>query len=181
MIQIHFKSKLFLSLLLCLSLMACKHIKEKVKGEIDTLRYKSKQAIKEQVDSAIAKVFPPFNSKTPDTKANQQRFHDFLKVPLTSDIHNIYCFDSPIGIDTYYLFAFSCNETTAAHIIEVQGLHRDHHQTEAPFDLRNDLFWWPNEKIKNLPRYSRKNGERRALYFWYDQKDQKAYFLDVDL
>lgn len=124
---------------------------------------------------------PHFDHDKPDTNNNKDRLQEFLKIEITSDIHNIYCFDDAVGIDADYQFAFNCNPTTANKIIRINGLKRDTLNTDYGFGMQNDFRWWDKNKIASLPLYSWKGENEYYKYFWYDPVEQKAYFFDFDM
>ncbi|MBB6612947.1 hypothetical protein H7F15_18040 [Pontibacter sp. Tf4] len=128
-----------------------------------------------------SKFFPPFDYNKPDTKNNKQRFKDFIKAELTSDIKDIYCFDDAIGIDTDYMFSFTCSATTSDKIIAIHGLTIDTLNTDNGFYLQDDFKWWDKERISKLQKYSWTDGNQHHKYFWYDHDNLKAYFFDFDL
>lgn len=133
---------------------------------------------------AVEKVFPTFNSDTPDTEANKKDFRNFLMVDITSDVKNIYCFDDAIGQDVDYMFSFSCNSKTAENIIERHSLIKDSLVGNNPEGMQHDFFWWDKKRISELESYSwdsdsdRKNSHK---IFWYDEENQKAYYFEYDL
>lgn len=69
--------------------------------------------LKKQTQSVIDKIHPPFDHHKPDTDNNKKRFIDFIKIEITQDVKNIYCFDDAIGIDGDYMFAFNCKTSTS--------------------------------------------------------------------
>lgn len=136
-----------------------------------------KNKIKKQTDN----VFPRFDHDKPDTDNNKKRFKDFIKVELTSDVKNIYCFNDEIGIDVDYMFAFNCDSTTSNNIIKKHELKLDTVNTECGFGMQHDFDWWDKERIAELPKYSWTNGEQYFKYYWYDEENEKAYFFDFDM
>ena len=78
---------------------------------------KTEIKIRNKSKDLIDKVIPSFDAYHPYTRNNKKRFYEFLKVKLTSDIINIYCFDDAVGIDADYMFSFNCNEKTDYHIM----------------------------------------------------------------
>lgn len=127
------------------------------------------------------KVSPKFDAYHPNTEFNKKRFKDFLKVALSPDIKNIYCFDDAIGIDADYQFSFNCNKTTAELIRKKNNLKIDTITSDFAFGLQNDFSWWDKKKIEKLQLYSWKGEQEYYKYFWYDDEEQKAYFFDFDL
>jgi len=129
----------------------------------------------------IHKVFPPFDHNKPDTENNKLRFKDFIKVKITPDIKNIYCFDDAIGIDADYMFSFDCDSTTSNKIIALHSLTIDTVNSNHGFGLQHDFDWWDKKKISQLQKYSWTDGRQYHKYYWYDQDNQKAYFFDFDM
>ena len=89
---------------------SCNRIKNKGEELVD----KTKAKVIDKSNDLIDKVSPKFDTNKADTKYNKKRFLDFLKVEITPDIKNIYCFDDAIGIDASYQFSFNCNDKTVA-------------------------------------------------------------------
>lgn len=158
--------KALFTYLLCLFLISCNLSCDKVNQK------------KEQL---LDKLFPTFNSELSDTPANKRRFKEFLKVKLSDDVKNIYCFDDVIGIDSDYMFSFNCNEETAQKIIEVHNFEIDTTNSDNAFNIQHDFHWWDKQRIVELQKYSWTNGKNYNKYFWYDSKQEKAYFFDFDL
>ena len=138
----------------------------------------------EKTFQVIEKIFPPFDSDMADTESNKKNFRNFLKVEITPDVKNIYCFDDAIGQDADYMFAFTCDSITANNIIEEHLLSRDSVSENVGYYLQHDFSWWNKEKLKTLPTYSwSSGGEGKNLHklFWYDDKNGKAYYFEYDL
>lgn len=154
---------------------------ERINNKFEQISKKVKAGAKEELMDQIEKIYPPFDHHKPDTENNRKRFVDFLKIDITSDIKNIYCFDDAIGIDADYMFAFNCNAQTSKKIIEVHNMTMDTLNSDNGFGLQHDFEWWDKEKIKNLEKYSWTNNNRYFKYFWYDKEINKAYFFDFDM
>lgn len=137
--------------------------------------------IKNKGQELANKVVPRFDAYEADTKFNKEHFTDFLKVDLTPDIKNIYCFDDAIGIDADYQFSFNCDSTTARKIINKHKLKRDKTTKDYAFGLQNDFEWWDKKKIEKLDLYSWQGEHQYFKYFWYDNTEQKAYYFDFDM
>lgn len=137
--------------------------------------------IKNKSQELADKVAPKFDAHKPDTKSNKKRFVEFLKVNLTSDIKNIYCFDDAMGVDADYMFSFNCNKTTANKIIDTLNLKLDKETTDYAFGIQHDFEWWDKKKIEKLDLYSWHDEHQYFKYFWYDSNEQKAYYFDYDL
>ena len=165
------------TIIFALTIVSCDRIKNKGQELADNTEKKVKDKSKDLVD----KVVPHFDAYKPDTKFNKERFKDFLKVELTPDIKNIYCFDDAIGIDADYMFSFNCDPTTARKIIEKQNLKLDKETTDYAFGLQHDFDWWDKKKIEKLDLYSWQGDHQYFKYFWYDKTEQKAYYFDFDM
>lgn len=166
-----------ISCVLVLVIISCNRLKKKGKD----LGHKTELKIKNKSKDLVDKVIPSFDAYHPDTKYNKKRFHEFLKVKLTSDIINIYCFDDAVGIDADYMFSFNCNEKTANRIIDKHNLTLDKITTDYGFGLQHDFKWWDKEKIAKLDLYSWNDEKQYFKYFWFDKKEKKAYFFDFDM
>lgn len=153
----------------------------KIKSKTKELANQTESSAKEKSKDITDKVIPHFDAYQPDTKYNKERFKDFLQVELTPDIKNIYCFDDAIGIDADYQFAFNCDSSTARRIIEKHLLTLDKETSDYAFGLQNDFSWWDKKKIEKLDLYSWKGEKQYFKYFWYDAKEQKAYYFDFDM
>lgn len=164
-------------LLLLFIISSCERIKNK--GE--DIAAEIEEKVKNKSEDLADKVVPHFDAYTADTKYNKERFRDFLQVDLTPDIKNIYCFADAIGIDAGYQFAFSCDQSTAERIIQKHQLRLDSKTTDFAFGLQYDFDWWDKTKIEKLKLYSWEGEHQYYKYFWYDQKEQKAYYFDFDM
>ncbi|MFA0964083.1 hypothetical protein AB9P05_19905 [Roseivirga sp. BDSF3-8] len=132
------------------------------------------------VSAGIERVFPPFNAYKADTEANKARFEDFLLVPVSEDVNNIYCFDDAIGIDTGYLFAFNCSRATAEKIIERLALRSDTVYFDHPYKVIYEFEWWDEERVGNLSEYNWSDGQSYRFY-WYDEENQKSYYYTFSM
>jgi hypothetical protein len=164
-------------LLSALTIISC----HKIKNKTQQLADKTEQKVKDKSKDLSDKVWPHFDAHTPDTKFNKERFKEFLKVELTPDVKNIYCFDDAIGIDADFQFAFNCDTSTVRRIIEEHKLTLDKETTDYAFGFQHDFPWWDKKKIEKLELYSWKGERQFFKYFWYDAKEQKAYYFDFDM
>jgi len=155
--------------------MACDRIKNKV-HEIEDTTYKK---VKAESDELAENISPQFDSDHADTRSNQLRFKDFLQIELSKDIKNLYCFDDAIGIDADYMFAFNCDSSTAEKI-KVKHLLKPDTNNDYGFGMQHDFDWWDKKKIEQLDLYSWNKGQDYK-FFWYDQKEKKAYYFEFDL
>jgi hypothetical protein len=158
-----------------LLLIGCDQIKQDESSNV------VKQKLKKSAATIINKVIPQFDANTADTKFNKERFKEFLKIDLTADIKSIYCFDDRIGINADFQFSFNCNASTVAKIIEKHHLKLDTQNENLAFGLQTEFNWWQKAKIKKLKLYSWTNGQNYFKYFWYDEREKKAYFFDFDV
>lgn len=165
---------------LSLGLISCNRIKNNSEQAVQQVKENTKHVFKEQVQKAFHKVYPPFDHDKPDTDNNKKSFKDFLKVEISKDVQNIYCFENAIGIDASYMFAFNCNEGTSEKIIALNKLRIDSLTADIGSGLHGDFPWWDKELIKNLQKYSWSDGNQYFKYYWYDKKNKMAYFLDFD-
>lgn len=165
------------TIIFALAIVSCDRIKNKGQELAD----KTEEKVKDKSKDLVDKVVPHFDAYKPDTKFNKERFIDFLKVDLTPDIKNIYCFDDAIGIDADYMFSFNCDTTTARKIIEKHQLKLDKETADYAFGLQHDFDWWDKKKIVNLDLYSWQGDHQYFKYFWYDKTEQKAYYFDFDM
>ena len=163
--------------IILLLLFSCNRIKNKG-AEIVV---KTKAKVIEKSNDLIDNVSPKFDKNIADTKYNKKRFLDFLKVEITPDIKNIYCYDDAIGIDASYQFSFNCNYETAKKIIQKHKLKLDKNNTVPSFGIQHNCEWWDINKIEKLNLYSWTNNDQYFKNFWYDQIEQKAYFFDFDM
>lgn len=165
------------TIIFILTLVSCDRIRNKGKKLAD----KTEQKVTDKSKDIVDIVIPRFDAYEPDTKYNKERFKDFLKIDLTQDIKNIYCFDDAIGIDADYMFSFNCDSTTVKRIIEKHQLKLDTTTTDYAFGLQHDFKWWDKEKIEKLDLYSWQSEHQYFKYFWYDKTEQKAYYFDFNM
>jgi hypothetical protein len=165
------------SFLLMLGLLSCGKIKKKSEQVVDSATSKTKQEIEKQLE----KVFPVFDHDKGDTENNKKRFRDFINVEITPDVSQIYCFDDAMGIDTDYMFSFTCNAATSQKILQIHELKLDSINRDNGFSLQHDFNWWDKKRIAQLEKYSWTNGKGYHKYYWYDAKNKKAYFFDFEL
>lgn len=124
---------------------------------------------------------PPFDSITPDTENNKFHYEHLLNLKITPDVRNLYSFGDEIGIDASYYIAFECNLETAKSIINANNLKLD---SELGIGIIGGYKskWWNEAEIEALPRYVYTNEDKTYFkYFWYNEKNNHAYFLDFDL
>jgi hypothetical protein len=176
---------LLLLTVLMITVASCSRIKSKGQELADTAAAAGQELLdtvsragKEYAKDAADKVMPRFDSYTPDTKYNKERFAEFINVPLTPDVKNIYCYDESIGIDASYQFAFNCDSSTAQKIIETHQLKPD---SEKKSGISREFDWWNVKKIEQLDCYTREEEQRFFTHFWYDEAEHKAYFNTYDL
>lgn len=167
----------FLLLILLAGLFSC----DRIKNRTGKVRENVREVIEEQTRKIIYEIYPPFDHDKPDTENNKQRFRDFIKVEITPDVKNIYCFDDAIGIDSDYMFSFNCSPATSQKIINVHKLTLDTLNSDNGFMMQNDFDWWERERIQDLQKYSWTDGNRFFKFYWYDEEQKKAYYFDFDM
>lgn len=158
-------------------MMSCNRIKNKGLEVIN----KTEEKVIDKSNKILDEVSPKFDAYNQDTKFNKIRFKDFLKIELTPDVKNIYCFEDAVGIDSDYMFSFNCNSKTADKIKEKHSLRLDKNTKDYAFGLQNDFKWWDKEEIKMLELYSWHEKNNYFKYFWYDEEKEKAYYFEFDL
>lgn len=152
---------------------------DRLKNKTEKVKEKTTEELREQTQKVVDKVFPPFDHDRPDTSNHKKRFKDFLKIEITPDVKNIYCFDDAVGIDADYMFAFNCDSTTSRKIIEVHNLTIDTLNANNGFGLQNDFEWWDKERISALKKYSWTNGDQYFKYYWYDKENKRHISLTL--
>ncbi len=172
-----FRDNITLILCLCMLFASCETISNKGKE----IAHKAEEKVKQESDELTDKAFPEFDPHNADTKFNKLRFREFLKVELTSDIKNIYCFEDAMGIDADYQFSFNCNASTVEKILEKHHFSPDSTSKDFSTGIQHDFDWWDKDKIEKLKMYSWNEKERYYKFFWYDEKEEKAYYFEFDL
>lgn len=129
----------------------------------------------------IDRVAPRFDAYQPDTPSNRERFKDFLQVERTEDVRQIYCFNDDIGVDADYQFAFQCAPATAKRIIEKHQLAVSEEGVDPAFALQSNFDWWDKKKIAALELYAWNDNGQYFKYFWYEEREQQAYYFEFDL
>ncbi|MCT4638113.1 MAG: hypothetical protein N4A72_10425 [Bacteroidales bacterium] len=173
--------KCLLITLFALNLISCSRIKNKTIEITNNVKSRVEKEVKRQSSKVIDKIFPPFDHDKPDTENNKKRFRDFIKVDITPDITEIYCFDNAIGVDASYMFSFRCNPETSKKIIEEHSFKLDTTNSDNGFYIQHNFKWWDKERISELDKYSWTNRMRYYKYYWYDKLNNKAYFFDFDM
>lgn len=141
---------------------------------------KVKHEVKSVLVSTVDVVWPVFDSQTPDTKYNQQRFKHFAQVDITPDVKNIYCSADRIGIDATFQFSFNCNSQTAQRIIAANKLVAADSTVSGQNAIGIEYNWWNIAHINSMPRYYRIENDWHR-YFWYDTASSTAWLLDFDM
>lgn len=173
--------QVLIMMIMTIGLISCDRIRNKSEKVAEKVKEKSKDELRKQTQKVIDKVYPPFDHNKPDTENNKKRFKDFLKVEITPDVKNIYCFDDAIGIDADYMFAFNCNKSTSKKIIDVLNLTVDTLNSDNGFAMQDEFEWWDKDRIKILQKFSWTNGNQYFKYYWFDEENEKAYFFDFDI
>ncbi len=129
---------------------------------------------------AIDKTIVIYDAAKPDTKFNQRRFREHLGIDCTSDVKNLYCFDSRIGIDSKFQFSFTCDSATISRIARHNGLKQEEPRMDVS-GLADDFSWWRSEDVHKVQPYWRKGTHQWYQFLWYDQQQRKAYYLEFDM
>jgi len=173
--------KILLLIILIIGTSSCDRVKRKTEQVTGEIKKETTNQIKNQSKKIGNKIFPKFDSDKADTENNKQRFKDFIKVEITPDVKNIYCFDDAIGIDADYMFLFDCDSLTSKKIIEMHNLVLDTVNFDNGFGMQHDFEWWDKDRIAELQKYSWTDGKQYHKYYWYDKEKGKAYFFDFDM
>ncbi|WP_231372756.1 hypothetical protein [Aureivirga sp. CE67] len=163
--------KILIVFIVIFQLISCNKIKNK------SVEISSKT--KEKVENKIDKVFPTFDSYHTDTDNNKKRFKDFLKIDISKDVKNIYCYSNELGLNSKYMFSFNCKTETSEKIKSKHHLIKDTLNLDS-YSLQKEFDWWNIAEIKKLQKFSWKENQI-IKEFWYDNKNQKAYFFEFDL
>lgn len=124
---------------------------------------------------------PPFDTDKPDTENNRFHYEHLINVKISPDVVNLYADGDEIGIDAAYYLAFECNKETALRIINSNKLLQDE-KLGIPLINGYKTAWWDTNEIESLPRFVYKNEDETYFkYFWYNESNQHAYFMDFDL
>ena len=160
---------------------SCDGIYSKTEEVAKNVKKETEEQIQKQSQKIKDKLYPTFDHDKPDTENNKKRFKDFIKVRITDEVKNIYCFDDAVGIDSDYMFSFSCSAETSDRIIEKHDLTMDTLTSDDGFGMQDDFDWWDKDRIEQLDKYSWTNGNQYFKYYWYDEENGKAYFFDFDM
>ncbi len=127
-------------------------------------------------------VWPIFDADIPDTRFNKKRFREFLQVPLTPDVHQIYCHDDRMGIDSKFQIAFRCSAATISTIRMVHKMHKDTTTWDCFDQFSTKFHWWqPSAFCPVKPWVYSSEDNRYFQYLWYDSSTNRAWYLDFDL
>lgn len=160
---------------------SCDEIYNKTEEVAKKVKKETEEQIQKQSQKVKEKLYPTFDHDKPDTENNKKRFKDFIKVKITDDVRNIYCYDDAVGIDSDYMFSFYCSSETSEKIKEKHDLTMDTLNSDDGFGMQDEFDWWDKDRIKELDKYSWTNGDQYYKYYWYDEENGKAYFFDFDI
>ena len=141
--------------------------------------FSSCRRIKRKGLQAIDKVFPIYNSSTPDTENNKKRFKEHLKVNLTADVQNIYAYGDFLGADYKVLISFHCDTSTISRIVQQRGMVPEKDDTGLEFS--DEFFWWDKKAIQNITPYREGKDGEYFTYLWFDKKTKTAYYEEFSL
>jgi hypothetical protein len=164
-------------LLVVLVVAGCTQLQSKSKE----IARKTQQKFATKKDELVDKLHPHFDAYHPDTPFNRKRFHEFLKIPLTDDVHSIYCFADEMGIDADYQFAFKCSPATVQRLVKKLQLKPGSPYFDDISSLQTEFEWWKKKEIQPLDVYSHQVSPTYYRYFWYDVHKQKAYYFEFDM
>ena len=142
-----------------------------------------KEKLKEEVKNQIDNIAPKFDHKEADTKINKKRFEEFIKIKITPDIKNIYCYADIMGPDSDFTFSFNCNKSTSEKIIKKHSLILDSlNQSIGSTGIQHNLSWWNIKHIQSLKKYTFSTPNKQLFkYYWFDVNKEKAYYFEFDL
>lgn len=168
----------------CVFFVACDKIKRKGSYLADKANNKiedAKQTIIDKKDSLVDKVFPRYDFDSSGTESNKKRFREHLKIPISSDIKEIYTYGDFLGIDYKVLIAFKCERATIEKIAEVKKMKQYSVSDNHAMKFAVDFNWWDQEKIDTIKPY--KVGEEGEYwqYLWYDPILKQAFYEEYSL
>lgn len=149
----------------------------RVKDEAKNIKNKATKTLSDAKD----KFFPVYDSQTPDSQNNKNRFEEFFGFKPTKDVKNIYCHADEMGIDSDYSFAFMCDKETIRKIEDELNLDNDSLPELNPSGFFHDFDWWDKEKIDTLMPSWRKGDHEKYYLLWYDSINKEAYYFEYDL
>jgi len=156
--------------------VSCNRIKDKGKDVVA----KTEQKIKNKSKDLKNILIPIFDSDRADTKYNKQRFKEFIKIELTPDIKNIYCWGDFLGVDYSVQFSFSCDPTTIKKIIEKKGLTLNN-EDNYNLAFSYEFDWWKKEEITKMKPYMKDVNGDYWQYLWYDKTNSIAYYNEYSI
>gem|GEM_PF-5012289 len=116
----------------------------------------------------------------PDTKANRERFEDYLKIPATEDVKEVYCYADFMGADYTIQMPFNCDTSTLSKIIAINSLSPDS-VTSQGINLAREFNWWNEKLLDTIPYFTSIKENELYKYLWFDSSAGKAYYLEFSL
>jgi len=173
----------FIALLTGILFLSCHKIERKgrrMAGKAINTVAELKDSVNRQVDKWVDSKFPSFDSYTADTEHNKRRFKNYLEVPVTEDVKNIYTMGDFLGIDYKVLIGFSCSPGTAKRIITVKKMAAGE-KGDRGLNFSAELPWWDEKAIEQLQPYRKGEEGKYWEYFWYDTASGRAWYLEFSL
>ncbi len=168
--------KLFIILVYLLFLSSCDKIVNKGKNIVK----KTKDKIIHKTENVVNNTFPQFDSYTPDTEFNKERFSEYLEVEISHDISNIYSYRDFLGIDYLVQISFNCDSTTIHRIIDFKNMKMsDNHDSGLYHSL--ELSWWDKSAIAKIKPYVIGEEYKFWKYLWFDEETQTAYYQEFSM
>ena len=121
-----------------------------------------------------------YDTDKPDTKANRERLEDYLKIPATENVKEVYCYADFMGADYTIQLSFICDTSTLSKIIKVNSLSPDS-TTSQGLNLARAFEWWNGKLIDTIPHFSSTTENELYKYLWFDSSVSKAYYLEFSL
>ena len=123
---------------------------------------------------------PDYTTDIPDSKENKERYVQYLKVPRSVDVSDIYCYCDYFGADYKVLISFNCDPSTVQNIARTKQMQK---ATEKGGGLifGAEFKWWDKEKIESLVPYKEGKDLEYWKYIWYDSSAKRAYYLEYSM
>lgn len=116
----------------------------------------------------------------PDTKANKERFEDYLKTPINSNVKDVYCYADFMGADHTIQMTFTCDTATLSKIIYASQLSKGDEDIQGR-NLAREFDWWNEKAIDSIRPFKSVQAYELHKYLWFDSASGKAYYLEFSL
>lgn len=118
-----------------------------------------------------------YDYATPDTPANLAGYARHFKVAPSADVQGVYYYADEFGADAIYQLRFEAEASTVEAIKAALGLTKEvtpPNQSVA----RDDLTWWPSDRIENLRPYAKQFPGGSGWYLlWHDEEAREVFYL----